>query len=83
VEDIFGMGAPIALVAGGMPKTLGTPIDETRPLRTAGLSIQPNPFNPSTTISIDVAAPSRVVLRVFDVRGAAVRTLRDESNPPQ
>lgn len=35
----------------------------------------PNPFNPSTRIPFAIARPSRVVLRVFDVRGAQVATL--------
>lgn len=35
----------------------------------------PNPFNPRTTIAFSLAAPSETQLRVFDVRGASVRTL--------
>jgi hypothetical protein len=38
----------------------------------------PNPFNPSTTIRFGVAQRGRVTLRIFDVRGALVRTLSDE-----
>jgi hypothetical protein len=38
----------------------------------------PNPFNPATTIRYDLAARARVELRVYDVRGALVRTLVDE-----
>jgi FlgD Ig-like domain len=79
VPDIFGLGAPVSLVSGARPGSLGAPIDEARPARSEAVSIRPNPFNPSTTVSIEVAAPARVVLRVFDVRGTLVKTLRDEA----
>ncbi len=35
----------------------------------------PNPFNPSTTIKFDLETEANVELRIFDVRGALVRTL--------
>ncbi len=38
---------------------------------------RPNPFNPRTTIEYGVAAPSRVMLRVYDLAGRVVRTLVD------
>jgi hypothetical protein len=39
---------------------------------------EPNPFNPSTTIRFDVARDGgHVSLRVYDIRGALVRTLVD------
>jgi aminopeptidase N len=37
----------------------------------------PNPFNPVTRIRFGVARPGRVILRVFDARGAYVATLVD------
>ncbi|HEX5131921.1 MAG TPA: kelch repeat-containing protein [Candidatus Krumholzibacteria bacterium] len=37
----------------------------------------PNPFNPTTTIRFEAAAGQRAFLRVYDVNGAAVRTLFD------
>ena len=37
----------------------------------------PNPFNPSTAIRYEIAGPANVKIRVFDARGALVRTLAD------
>jgi len=42
---------------------------------------QPNPFNPTTTIKFDVPVDGRATLRVYDVRGALVRTLLDTDLP--
>jgi hypothetical protein len=36
---------------------------------------RPNPFSPATSIRYDVPASSTVILKVYDVRGAEVRTL--------
>ncbi len=41
----------------------------------------PNPFNPKTTIDFSLPKASTVSLRVFDLRGRAVKTLLDESRP--
>jgi hypothetical protein len=38
----------------------------------------PNPFNPSTTIRYELAARTKVELKVYDVSGAVVRTLVNE-----
>jgi hypothetical protein len=37
----------------------------------------PNPFNPTTTITYHVPRPTKVTLRIFDIRGQLVRTLVD------
>jgi len=37
----------------------------------------PNPFGPATVIEYDLSRPGRVTVKVFDVRGASVRTLVD------
>jgi hypothetical protein len=39
------------------------------------LSAYPNPFNPSTNVSLTLPAPSYVEVRVFDVTGRKVRNL--------
>ncbi len=40
---------------------------------------EPNPFNPTTTIRYALSIPGRVSLRIYDVNGALVRTLVDDS----
>jgi len=41
----------------------------------------PNPFNPTTRIDFRIDGSARTSLRVYDVRGALVRTLIDEELP--
>jgi hypothetical protein len=41
----------------------------------------PNPFNPTTRIEFDLAAPGLVRLRIYDAAGRLVRSLVDESMP--
>ncbi len=42
------------------------------------VSQYPNPFNPTTTIALDLPHAADVRLRIYDLRGALVRTLLDE-----
>jgi len=47
--------------------------DETpRPGRTAIVAVHPNPFNPATSISFDLAAPREVDMAVYDLQGRRV-----------
>ena len=41
----------------------------------------PNPFNPATTITYDVAAQGNVTIHIYDVSGRLVRTLVDTNKP--
>ena len=40
----------------------------------------PNPFNPTTTISFQIAIPGHVTIDVFDVQGKRIRRLRDQND---
>lgn len=51
------------------------------PAATAVFQNHPNPFNPITTITFDVASPGDVTVRIFDVTGRLVRTLTDGFRP--
>jgi hypothetical protein len=46
------------------------------------LTVAPNPFHPAVTLRYAVAAPGRVTLRIFDVRGALSATLVEEVKAP-
>lgn len=52
--------------------------DEIQIARTGVSSIVPNPFNPSTTVSFDLAKPEYVSAKLYDSRGRLVRSLVDE-----
>ena len=41
----------------------------------------PNPFNPATNIRFDLVGEGPVALKIYNVRGQAVRTLVDERRP--
>ena len=58
-----------------VPGGPGTP--EQGPVRDAIEAATPNPFANGTRVSFALSAPGRVEVRVFDVRGALVRTLED------
>jgi len=41
----------------------------------------PNPFSATTTITYGLIAPTRVTLSIYDIRGALVRRLKEETVP--
>lgn len=60
---------------------LSSAVTGARPLASRELTLHPNhpnPFNPSTTIRFEIVSRGRASLRVYDVRGALVRTLFDD-----
>ncbi|MBM4130312.1 hypothetical protein FJ250_04705, partial [bacterium] len=59
------------------PGVTATPEDGI-PALTALVGVRPNPFNPQTTISFDLAASGPVALAVYDLDGSLVRALLDE-----
>ena len=48
------------------------------PVATRILPNYPNPFNPSTTLSVQLSSAGHLTLRVFDALGRAVATLADD-----
>jgi hypothetical protein len=67
---------------------LAVPIDRSTPAPpapvVARLALEqnvPNPFNPSTLIAFELAAPGRVHLDIYDAAGRRVRRLLDEERP--
>ncbi len=63
----------------GAPHNVGSCLGDAPPAADDRFTVTsfPNPFNPSVRIQYTLPAPGRVTVRVFDVRGAAVRTLLD------
>jgi hypothetical protein len=86
VPDIFDMGAPVPMVlpAGEDDGILGDPAAGDADDLTGFprlLANYPNPFNPTTTIPFELASRDQVTLRIYDARGALVRTLKNETFP--
>jgi hypothetical protein len=50
-------------------------VSSVAPTRLVLYPAQPNPFNPSTLLQVDVPSPGPVFLRVYDITGRLVRTL--------
>ena len=93
VGNIYALGAPVAMpsVAGKKtvmpeqqeitPKTDPAAAVPTEARITALTSIQPNPFNPQTTVHFSLPKSERVRIAIHDVTGALVRQLVDETMP--
>ena len=77
--DPIGTGHSIGIAVDrarvGVPMGTSTPEDAifTNDIR----AVRPNPFNPLTTIEFEVAVTGRGVLRVYNVAGRLVTTLRE------
>ena len=79
VPDIFDLGRPLRLPDSWvLPGDGASGVDPSLPPATTALvGLQPNPFNPGTEVSFDLAQAGAVRLAVYDVRGVLVRTLED------
>jgi hypothetical protein len=51
--------------------------DIIKPITQTKISNYPNPFNPSTTIKLDLAESGNIELAVFNIKGQKVKTLID------
>ncbi len=63
---------PLAAVGGDDPGRIPAPLD---------LRVQPNPFNPRITFRFDLPQAGRVMLAIYDVRGARVATVTNADLP--
>lgn len=72
-QNLNGDGSlgPLDITASGVPSVL-VRLDQNHP----------NPFNPATNIVFNLPHRDRVLLRIFDTKGHAVRTLLDEEVGP-
>jgi hypothetical protein len=93
VSDCDGNGIPDLeeIAAGGVPDVDGNGIPDACDLATGHLvgapsgpalrpalhDARPNPFNPRTTVAFDLPRDTAARLRIYDLRGALVRTLVD------
>jgi len=62
----------------GSPESVSGVQDGTVPTRTTLLGAVPNPFNPSTKLSFEMAAAGHAGLKVYDTAGRLVATLVNE-----
>ena len=69
-----GLAYRVTLVRGDRTRSLETQVDAL-PLRFALHRNRPNPFNPATQITFDLAAPGPTTLTIYDVSGKRVRRL--------
>jgi len=88
VSNIYALGMPVVLPGepakrGGDPRIQTTPnTPDTPTARTTTLwNAHPNPFNPQTTIDFSLASSAAVSIAIYDVKGARVKTLVDETMP--
>jgi hypothetical protein len=80
VAGSHGVGIAFDRIRVGIPLETGAPdgdllSDEIR-------AIRPNPFNPRTTVEFTVAREGRASLRVYDIAGRFVTTLKEGELPP-
>lgn len=82
--DVVGVGANNFITVNLHSPTPVITAVATPPAVPSGVALRqnyPNPFNPRTTIRYTLPRAERVQLRVFDVQGRLVATLRNGSEP--
>jgi hypothetical protein len=77
VYDIFNLGPPVTLGAGGSSGV----IDDEAARVTTLFPVQPNPFSSFTTMRFSLASEERVSMSIYDARGLLVRSLEDRVLP--
>jgi len=88
VGNIYALGAPVAMPSTAAKMTVTSEIasktgssaaTQAEARVTALTSIRPNPFNPQTTVHFSLANSERVSIAIYDVSGALVRQLVNET----
>jgi hypothetical protein len=66
---------------GGIEASIGFLGAATQKATEFGMSVQPNPFNPSTTLTISLVEDAHVEVEVFDLQGRVVGRLLHGTKP--
>ena len=77
---IDGDGDGIAIIDMGAYEyqdSVSTLEDIIKPIIQTKISNYPNPFNPSTTIKLDLAESGKIELAIYNIKGQKVKTLMD------
>jgi hypothetical protein len=80
--EVFDFSDPLSpLAIGGTNCGTAAPIADPTVPSTFNITVSPNPFNPTTSISFDLPASSHVTLDVYDLHGRRMASLLDTSMP--
>ena len=77
---VDGDGDGIAIIDIGAYEyqdSVSTLEDIIKPITQTKISNYPNPFNPSTTIKLDLAESGKIELAIYNIKGQKVKTLMD------
>ena len=81
-NDMGAYGGPLSGAIASILTSVGDQHKGSVPLRFTLWQNYPNPFNPTTTISYQITAASRVSVNVYDILGREVATLVDQLQQP-